>query len=504
MLFGDFLASQATRTNDLTWAGATVPAHPALSGLRVADGARTSVRTVQVCVDDGPGALTWMDDLAEGERAVLLLDALPVEPAVRRLAAALAGRGCELLHAVYIDDAAGIGVVAGLSVQRTPPHLDRADLAETNLRAVTADGAEPDWARARAAFTTVATGYEEALAAAREATAELRAAADRGDARVGPGPDLQEVGGLGGRLRRAWRTWGTSRPLPSPTVAGAAAMVVSSSAAGPATGVRAVTAPRRRPRVAAVAPARPTRRLEFRAPMPIPPGGTRSRPLPLHVDVPGGFRAARTLKRAGVGGYESTTTAWFLALCDTAGPGAVWDVGAGIGTFALLARAYTEREVVGFEPAPEVAAWADHLADLNGLGYALERLAAGESAGTATFGGTVRPFEVLVEPLDRYSRRTGSTPAIIRIAGLAGVREVLRGAMRTVTEHRPWIIGAEPCGELTGLGYRCLPLRGSEPLTSTAPAAGSVVLAPGELADDAAAAARAWGTALELTPPPAR
>lgn len=491
MLFGDFLASQAARTNDLTWADTTVPAHPALSGLRVADGARTGVRTVQVRVDDGPGALTCMDDLAEGERAVLFLDALPVEPPVRRLAAALALRGCELLHAVYIDDAAGIGVLAGLSVQRTPPHPDRADLAETNLRAVTADGAEPDWARARAAFTTVATGYEEALAAAREATAQLRAAG-RGDAPVWQGPDPQEVGGLAGRLRRAWRAWGTSGTLPS------------SPAAGPAPGVRAVTAPRRRPRVTEVAPVRPTRRLEFRAPMPIPPGGTRSRPLPLHVDVPAGCRAARTLKRAGVGGYEPATTAWFLALCDTTGPGAVWDVGAGIGTFALLARAYTERDVVGFEPAPEVAAWADHLADLNGLGYRLERLAAGESAGTATFDGTVRPFEVLVEPLDRYSRRTGSAPAIIRIAGPARVREVLRGGMRTVTEHRPWIIGAEPSDALAGLGYRCFPLDGSQALTSNGRAAGSVLLAPGALPDDAVAAARAWATALELTPPPAR
>jgi len=58
---------------------------------------------------------------------------------------------------------------------------------------------------------------------------------------------------------------------------------------------------------------------------------------------------------------------WFLALCETARPGAIWDVGANIGIYALLARAYTEREVVGFEPTPEVCAWGRRLAADNGL-----------------------------------------------------------------------------------------------------------------------------------------
>lgn len=453
MLLRDFLMSQAAHAGDLAWAGSPLPGHAALTGLRVADaGERPVVRVSAARTAELPAALAGLDELAENGRAVLLIDALPAEPVSRELAVELAERGVELLHAVEIDDAASVQVLAGLSLQRSGAD---AGLAAANLAAVTVDGSSPDWARVRAVLARALAQHENCA----ETLAALRAGLD---ARPGEGSE----------------------------------------------------------------------RLRLEVPTPVPPGGDRRRPAALQVDVPATSMVGRSLDRAGIGGYEPTTMAWFLALCDTVQPGAVWDVGANLGLYSLLARAYTDREVVAFEPTPEVAGWARRLSAANGLDFPLEQVAAGEAPGVATFylseksdasnslakgfRDSKRQLDVLVEPLDRYRRRTGSVPAVLKIDTETTEHYVLRGAREVVTRHRPWIFCEVLAGQapervlaelMGGFGYHFFHLNGADPLVETDVVVGDPTLeymnylfAPAPLEPRMVDAARAWQAALEATP----
>lgn len=482
MLISDFLASQAVHPDDLAWAGSPLPAHAALAAMAAMAAAdrdgRGPVQVSMVRTGDPAPDLAVLDGLADGDRAVLLTDALPAEPAIEKLAVALADRGFELLHAVYIDDAAGIGVHGGLSVQRCGPDADPG-LSVANLAAVTVDG-RPNWERARAAFSKIAARHETALVELDTVRAEHRA--------VGRHP-VRWARRFAGMLVGAWRS-------------------------------------RRRP----TTDGRPG--LDFHAPMPVPPDGDRSRPAALHIAVPSSYIVARHLHEHGIGGYEESMMAWYLALCDTAQPGAVWDVGANLGPYALLARAYTAREVVAFEPTPDLARWARRIAAANGLDYRLEQLAAGESAGTATFylsessdssnslaegfRASKQQLDVLVEPLDRYARRTGSRPAVLKVDTETTEHLVMLGAREVVAKHRPWVFcevlaNRPPEKALTAimgeLGYRFFHLDGSDPLPETSVIKGdptsthlNYLFAPAEIDERTAAAARAWHAALEATP----
>ncbi|TDC54382.1 FkbM family methyltransferase [Jiangella ureilytica] len=461
MLLRDLLMSQAAHAGDLAWAGSPLPGHAALAGLRAADPSeRPVVRVSAIRTAELPAALSVLDDLAEKERAVLLIDALPAEPVSRELAVELAERGVELLHAVEIDDAASVRVLAGLSLQRSGAG---AGLAAANLAAVTVDGSSPDWARLRAVLARALAGHESCA----ETLAAVRAELD------------------------------------------------------------AVTAPSGGAR-----PVQGTDRLRLEVPAPVPPGDGRHQPPALRVEVPATSMVGRTLDRAGIGGYEPTTMAWFLALCDTVQPGAVWDVGANLGLYSLLARAYTDREVVAFEPTPEVAGWARQLSAVNGLDYPLEQVAAGEVPGVATFylseksdasnslakgfRDSKRQLDVLVEPLDRYLRRTGSVPAVLKIDTETTEHYVLRGAREVVARHRPWIfceVLADQAPEqvlaalMSRFGYHFFHLNGADPLAETDVVVGDPTLqymnylfAPRPLEPRMIDAARAWQAALEATP----
>jgi FkbM family methyltransferase len=521
MLLRDFLTSQAAHAEDLAWAGSPLPAHPALTGLTVADAdKRAPVQVSAVDTADLPGCLSCLDDVADGNRAVLLTDALPAEPVVRELTATLAGRGFEVLHAVYLDDAIDIRALGGLSLLRVGS-AGGADLAARNLLAVTTDG-EPQWERARAAFAKMAAQYEATTEALGTVQAELRSAeAHRRTAEA--------------RLERTLSS--TTMQVGHAVVAvGRHPVKGARHAAGILRGAwrsRRSPAPRRAAPVARKATDGPLR-MNFYLPMPVPPGPDRGQPRELHVTVPDSYLVAKHLLKNGVGGYEESMMAWYLALCDTAQPGAVWDVGANLGPYALLARAYTDREVVAFEPTPDLAHWARQLAATNGLDYRLEQIAAGETAGTATFylsessdssnslaeGFRIskRQLDVLVEPLDRYSRRTGSVPAVMKIDTENTEQHVLRGARELVAEHRPWIFcevlsGRAPEKPLTellgGLGYQFLHLDGSDPLPRKDVVKGdptyqhmNYLFAPHDIDERIAAAARAWHEALTATPRP--
>jgi FkbM family methyltransferase len=208
--------------------------------------------------------------------------------------------------------------------------------------------------------------------------------------------------------------------------------------------------------------ARRTRAAAPPAPAPRPTHRTVSIPVPsspqrtLTLTAPANLLVPRELDKAGLTGYETSAVPCFLAALDTAGPGAVLDIGANIGLYAALAAAVTDREVVAFEPFPTLSEVAERFSADNDLGFRVESIALGRENTTATlylsdrsdssnslaagFRKSTRQIEVPVETLDGYVRRTGAVPAVLKIDTESTEPDVLFGASETLRDHRPWVL----------------------------------------------------------------
>jgi FkbM family methyltransferase len=178
-------------------------------------------------------------------------------------------------------------------------------------------------------------------------------------------------------------------------------------------------------------------------------------PGPLQIEAEERLYVPKCLHRTGLAGYEPETLACFLAIVSLRG-GPVFDVGANIGVFSLVAAALSDVEVVAFEPTPELAAVARTLADRNDLRFTVEEIALGAESGTATFHLSdvtdssnslldgFRPsatsIEVVLESLDDHCARTGTIPRVLKIDTEATEPDVFRGGLATIREHRPWIV----------------------------------------------------------------
>jgi FkbM family methyltransferase len=515
MLLKDFLVAQTAGAVAVSW----VDGSPDTGNLPPLDGVEVRLDVVdalpvflvrRVEIDQLIGRLGRR---AEHSRVVVLTDAFLFEPAAQTLVTTFAAAGCQVLHAVEIDDAAEVDVFSAFALERrstplpntgsSPPDVEAAGLVALGPFASEGEQSSADLLDR---LRRLAKERDRARRDLRRAEGTLRDLRASTVMRVGRAAvDAIRVPRTGlprlpERLLEAWRT----RPAVRATHDG------PHKTAGSATG----------PEVAM---------LEFSLALPTPPAaGGRETPRELTFAVPTWLYVARVLQRDGLRAFEPDMLPWFLALCETARPGAVWDVGANIGIYGLLARAYTEREVVGFEPTPEVAAWGRRIASHNDLAYRLEQLAAGAAAGTALlylsdrtdssnslaagFRPSSRRIEVLVETLDRYQELTNSSPAIVKIDTETTEHLVLRGARRVLTEHRPWIfcevlVNREPARVLThlmsGTGYRYYQLTGdrvpAERQTITGDPSNphpNYLLAPVEPGPDFLASADRWRRAL--------
>jgi FkbM family methyltransferase len=164
----------------------------------------------------------------------------------------------------------------------------------------------------------------------------------------------------------------------------------------------------------------------------------------------------RLLQQKGFAGYEPESLACFLTAIEVTKRGAVLDVGANVGVYGVLASALTGRQVVAFEPAPDLAVTARAIADENGLSITLEEVALGAAPGRATlylsdttdssnslaqgFRPSTRQVDVRVETLDEVVQRMGLTASVIKIDTEMTEPDVLRGAEGTIRRHRPWIL----------------------------------------------------------------
>nr|WP_230480201.1 FkbM family methyltransferase [Nocardiopsis kunsanensis] len=192
--------------------------------------------------------------------------------------------------------------------------------------------------------------------------------------------------------------------------------------------------------------------------------GSRDGPDSLAFNAPGELWLPRKLDQGGLAGFEPETLACFLAALDHARPGAVLDVGANVGVYALLAAARCRRPVHAFEPTPHIAGAARDLAEANRLPVEVAELAVGDRTGKAVFtlsstsdasnslAAGFRPeagrLEVRVETLSRWCEHTGTVPAVVKIDTETTEPDVISGAVDVLRESRPWVF----CEVLPGRG----------------------------------------------------
>ena len=209
------------------------------------------------------------------------------------------------------------------------------------------------------------------------------------------------------------------------------------------------------------------------------------------IEAPRRCYVPRVLEQNGLAGYEPDALACFLAAATVAQHGAIWDIGANIGIYGLLARALGDRPVRAFEPTPELALLAEGIAEDNALPYPVERIALGAVAGEAAFylsdvtdssnslaagfRPSSRTLTVTVDTIDAVVDRTDEVPAVLKIDTESTEPDVLLGADRLVREHRPWILCEVLAGRseaalmdvLAPWNYHWFHITGTSPLTET-------------------------------------
>lgn len=217
--------------------------------------------------------------------------------------------------------------------------------------------------------------------------------------------------------------------------------------------------------------------------MPAPPDGlgpavrTTAEPARIRIEAPFRLYVPRLLEDGGVARYEPETMAAFLAAISLNEPAEVFDVGANVGLFSVMASSTTRAHATGFEPTPQLAETFRSIVRANGLDCAVEELALGSSSGTATlylsaktdssnslkagFRPATGTVEVDVERLDDYVRRTGRRPGVMKVDTETTEPDVLAGGLELLRNHRPWIVCEVLANQteaaltdiLAGLGY---------------------------------------------------
>lgn len=272
-------------------------------------------------------------------------------------------------------------------------------------------------------------------------------------------------------------------------------------------------------------------------PMPTPPPGWAARsetpPAEIALEAHWSMYVGQVLSEKGISQYEPSTVPHLLAALELAPPGAMYDVGTNVGPYGLLARAYSDRQVVGFEPTPELAEVAQRIGELNGLDYAVERIALGDHEGTVqlylsdstdssnSLNPAFRPYSNILDVplvrLDDYVETSGLVPGLVKVDTETTEPAVLRGAVGTVAEHRPWVF----CEVLSGQteqelaevvepwGYTWYHLTAGDELKPAERIVGDptfthfmYLLVPEPLGEDYWSRVREWTAALEATPLP--
>ncbi|MFD3688030.1 FkbM family methyltransferase [Nocardiopsis sp. NPDC058631] len=179
-------------------------------------------------------------------------------------------------------------------------------------------------------------------------------------------------------------------------------------------------------------------------------------PDSLTLRLPGDLAAPRRLSVSGLARYEPGSLACFLAMLDHTRPGAVLDVGAGVGVYSALAAARSSRPVFAFEPTPEVASAARAVSSSGGLGFTVVELALSNHNGTAhlrrtghddrcntlvrTARGGLSCITVGVATLARWNESAAVAPAVVKIDTVGTEPDVVAGGLEVLRRYRPWML----------------------------------------------------------------
>ncbi|WP_173434365.1 FkbM family methyltransferase [Allosalinactinospora lopnorensis] len=209
-------------------------------------------------------------------------------------------------------------------------------------------------------------------------------------------------------------------------------------------------------RLGGIDPARvPPKVRNFELDLPRREGAPQTGPPALDFSVSGDFWVPKRLEQVGLAGYEPETLACFLAVLERARPGAVLDVGANVGLYALLAAARSRRRVYAFEPTPSLAETARQLARANGLDVEVVELAMSNHSGTASLKLSARSdasnslatgfrpefgrLRVNVETLSHWRERAETVPAVLKIDTETTEPDVIAGGLEVLRRFRPWV-----------------------------------------------------------------
>jgi len=173
-------------------------------------------------------------------------------------------------------------------------------------------------------------------------------------------------------------------------------------------------------------------------------------------EAPRKLTIPKALERDGLAKYEPETLACFMALVDVVRPGPVWDIGANVGMYGLLAASLSGRSVAAFEPTPETAAVARKVFAANGLraevyqwgladqeGHATLYLSSSSDSSNSMLSGfreATGAITVPVRTIDRLVREGRTPPVILKIDTETTEPAILRGASELIAHHRPWIL----------------------------------------------------------------
>ncbi|WP_431889121.1 FkbM family methyltransferase [Nocardiopsis alba] len=188
------------------------------------------------------------------------------------------------------------------------------------------------------------------------------------------------------------------------------------------------------------------------------PEEERRRPGPdrLALHMPGDLTVPRSLSETGLAGHEPDSVASFMALLDHTRPGAVLDVGSGIGVYSILAAARSRRPVFAFEPTPELASAARSVSSSGNLGFTVVDLALSNHNGTARLSRaphndtcnrivhSSRPAlsrpTVRTATLSRWNETAAVFPTVIKIDTAGSEPDVVAGGLEVLRRYRPWLL----------------------------------------------------------------
>lgn len=186
--------------------------------------------------------------------------------------------------------------------------------------------------------------------------------------------------------------------------------------------------------------------------------GSASGPDRVELELPGDFTVPRRLEGFGLAQHEPASLSCFLAAVEHAEPGAVLDVGAGVGVYAAVAAARSRRAVFAFEPTPESASAARTVSGSGDLGFTVVDTAVGNYNGTArlrrsphndmcnaTVSGAasradLAHSQVPIVSLSRWCEEAAVRPRVVTVDTAGSEPDVVAGALEVLRRHRPWVL----------------------------------------------------------------